>query len=121
MHSGDPIKTEKVFHPNKDGHAYAVQLIEQIDNLNKGKFLYDEHKDAASNFCIGAAGYPEKHFEAMNLNSDLKHLKAKVDAGAEFIVTQMFFDNEKYFKFVDKCRSIGIDVPIIPGLNPLQL
>ncbi len=115
---GDPIKTEPSFNPEKGGHRYAVELIEQINNLNHGKYL-DGINNAPTDFCIGAAGYPEKHFEAMNLHSDLKHLKEKVDAGAEFIVTQMFFDNQKYYDFVERCRNIGIDVPIIPGLKPI--
>lgn len=116
---GDPIKTEQVFTPNSGGHSYAIDLIKQIDNLNQGKYLDEEQKNSPTDFCIGAAGYPEKHFEAMNLETDMKHLKAKVDAGAEYIMTQMFFDNNKYFEFVDKCRSIGINVPIIPGLKPI--
>ncbi|MCB9194596.1 MAG: methylenetetrahydrofolate reductase [NAD(P)H] [Flavobacteriales bacterium] len=116
---GDPIKTEQVFQPNKGGHAFAIDLIKQIDNLNNGNYLDEEHKSSPTNFCIGTAGYPEKHFEAMNLDTDMKHLKAKVDAGAEYIMTQMFFDNKKYFDFVEKCRNIGINVPIIPGLKPI--
>lgn len=116
---GDPIKSESVFTPTNGGHSYAVDLIEQIDQMNQGKYLDDERENAPTDFCIGAAGYPEKHFEAMNLPSDMKHLKAKVDAGAEFIVTQMFFDNQKYFQFVEKCRKAGINVPIIPGLKPI--
>lgn len=116
---GDPIKTEQVFTPNKGGHQYAIELINQIHDLNQGKYLDEEQKNSPTDFCIGTAGYPEKHFEAMNLETDMKHLKAKVDAGAEYIMTQMFFDNQKYFEFVDKCRAIGINVPIIPGLKPI--
>ena len=116
---GDPMKNEAAFVPTEGGSPFAVDLISQINDMNNGQYLYEETKNSPSSFCIGAAGYPEKHFEAMNLNSDMKHLKKKVDAGAEFIVTQLFYDNEKYFSFVKKCRDIGINVPIIPGLKPL--
>jgi methylenetetrahydrofolate reductase (NADPH) len=116
---GDPMKNEAAFVPTEGGSPYAVDLISQIKDMNNGQYLYEETKNSPSSFCIGAAGYPEKHFEAMNLNSDMKQLKKKVDAGAEFIVTQLFYDNEKYFSFVKKCRDIGINVPIIPGLKPL--
>ena len=116
---GDPIKSEQVFSPAKGGNAYASDLINQMDDMNQGKYLHEETVNNPSNFCIGTAGYPEKHFEAMNMSTDLKYLKMKVDAGADFIVTQMFFDNSKYFSFVEKCKSIGIDVPIIPGLKPI--
>jgi len=117
---GDPIKNETHFIPNKAGHKYAVNLIEQVVQMNEGNFLHEETGNStATNFCIGAAGYPEKHFESMNLKTDLKYLKDKVDAGAEFIVTQMFFDNQKYFDFVSACREKEIDVPIIPGLKPI--
>lgn len=117
---GDSIKTESNFRPHKDGHAHAVDLINQIGEMNSGNYLMDDIKLEPTNFCIGAAGYPEKHFEAMNLSTDILYLKAKVDAGAEYIVTQMFFDNKKYFAFVDACRAAGITVPIIPGLKPIQ-
>lgn len=117
---GDPIKNQPHFIPNKEGHKYAVELIGQISDMNAGRFLHEEtHNIAATDFCIGCAGYPEKHFESMNLKTDLKYLKAKVEAGAEYIVTQMFFDNSRYFQFVDKCREMGIKVPIIPGLKPV--
>lgn len=117
---GDPIKSEGRFKPEAEGHAYASELVEQVVLMNQGKYLDPDLKDVQkTNFCIGVAGYPEKHFEAPNLNTDLKYLKAKVDAGAEYIVTQMFYDNAKFFSFVEKCKAIGIDVPIIPGLKPL--
>lgn len=117
---GDSIKTESSFRPHKDGHAFAVDLIKQIGEMNNGNYLMDDITLEPTDFCIGAAGYPEKHFEAMNLSTDLQNLKAKVDAGAEYIVTQMFFDNSKYFAFVKACREIGISVPIIPGLKPIK-
>ena len=117
---GDPIKTEAGFRPHPEGHKFAVELIEQISGMNKGHYVVDDIKLDPTNFCMGAAGYPEKHFEAMNLATDLHYLKAKVDAGAEYIVTQMFFDNKKYFDYVDACRAAGINVPIIPGIKPIK-
>ena len=117
---GDARQFETKFHPEKDGHHYAVDLVKQIANMNKGVYLDSNiEAGAKTDFCIGVAGYPEKHFEAPNLDLDLEYLKMKVDAGASYIVTQMFFDNSKYFAFVDACRAKGIDVPIIPGLKPL--
>lgn len=119
---GDSIKSEREFKPEPDGNAYASDLVEQISAMNKGEYLDEELQNAIpSNFCIGVAGYPEKHFEAPNMNFDLKWLKKKVELGAEYIVTQMFFDNKAYFKFVDDCRAIGIDVPIIPGIKPVAI
>ncbi len=118
---GDSIKTESQFVPEPGGHNYAIDLVKQIKDMNNGLYLDDEMKDASpTNFCMGIAGYPEKHFEAPNLYSDMKWLKAKVDAGADYIVTQMFFDNKKYFEFVDLCRKNDINVPIIPGLKILS-
>jgi methylenetetrahydrofolate reductase (NADPH) len=117
---GDPIKTESNFVPEEGGNEYALDLVNQIQNLNKGIYNDDEMQNATpTDFCIGVAGYPEKHFEAPNMETDLIHLKKKIDAGAEYIVTQLFYDNQKYFEFVDLCRKNGIDVPIIPGLKPL--
>lgn len=117
---GDSIKTETAFRPHPDGHRYAVELIRQISEMNQGNYIMDDVQLEPTAFCIGAAGYPEKHFEAMNLSTDLQYLKSKVDSGAEYIVTQMFFDNQKYFDFVSACRAIGITVPIIPGLKPIK-
>ncbi len=117
---GDSIKTESSFRPHADGHAFAEQLINQISDMNSGNYMMDDVQLEPTDFCIGAAGYPEKHFEAMNLAFDLQNLKRKVEAGAEYIVTQMFFDNKKYFSFVEECRKIGINVPIIPGLKPIK-
>jgi len=117
---GDPIKTETSFVPEENGHAHAIDLVKQIVRMNQGIYLDEEITDAyPTQFCIGVAGYPEKHFEALNMKTDLKYLKEKVDAGADYIVTQMFFDNEKYFQFVDLCRENGINVPIIPGIKPI--
>ena len=117
---GDSIKTESVFRPDPNGHQFAVELIRQITDMNEGHYMLDDVDLEPTNFCIGTAGYPEKHFEAMNLSMDLHYLKAKVDAGAEYITTQMFFDNQKFYDFVDSCRAIGINVPIIPGLKPIK-
>ncbi len=117
---GDSIKTESNFRPHKEGHAFAVDLIHQISDMNRGNYMMDDVQLEPTNFCIGAAGYPEKHFEAMNLETDLLNVKRKVDAGASYIVTQMFFDNSKFFRFVEACRAMGITVPIIPGIKPIK-
>jgi methylenetetrahydrofolate reductase (NADPH) len=118
---GDPRKGDTHFEPEPDGNKNALDLIHQIQNMNSGIYL-DEglSNSAASDFCVGAAAYPEKHMDAPNLESDLKFLKRKVEAGAKFLVTQMFFDNQVYFDFVDRCRAEGITVPIIPGIKPLK-
>lgn len=117
---GDAIKSETYFKPHKDGHSFASDLVSQIKNLNKGQYLDDEILNTSkTDFCVGVSGYPEKHMEAPSLESDLHFLKKKIEAGADYIITQMFFDNQKYFEFVEKCKSFGIDIPIIPGLKPL--
>ena len=116
---GDAMKHEKRFVQHPNGHSYANQLIEQIKAMNEGKFLYNMGKP--SNFCIGAAGYPEVHFEAPSFEIDLENLKRKVDAGADYIITQMFFDNQKYFDFCERCRQTGIVVPIIPAIKPIAI
>lgn len=117
---GDPVKGESTFVSEKDGHAHASTLVKQISQMNNGNYLDDDIVEGIpTDFCIGVAGYPEKHFEAQNLKTDLKYLKEKVDAGAHYIVTQMFFDNKKFFAFVEACRKAGITVPIIPGLKPI--
>lgn len=118
---GDPVKGTRTFIPERDGHRYANELVEQISDLNKGKYLESSLQNGThTSFCTGVAGYPEKHFEAPNMEIDMANLKQKVDAGAEYIVTQMFFDNSKFFKFRDMCREAGIDVPVIPGIKPIS-
>jgi methylenetetrahydrofolate reductase (NADPH) len=119
---GDGLKGEQVFRPEPDGNLHAVDLVEQISRLKKGIYLDPDLKNTTPlDFCTGVAGYPEKHSEAPNLETDLLYLKKKVEAGAEYVVTQMFFDNRVYFDFVAKCRNVGITVPIIPGIKPIAL
>lgn len=118
---GDNMHGERTFVPSPNGYSHAIDLVHQIVEMNQGHFLNSEMEHAKpTNFCIGVAGYPEKHQEASNLKSDIANLKAKVDAGADYIVTQMFFDNSKYFEFVERCRAAGITVPIIAGLKPFS-
>ncbi len=117
---GDARRFEDKFVPEAEGHHYALDLVEQIQGMNEG--IYQDkaiENGASTDFCIGIAGYPEKHFEAPNFESDLYYTKRKIEAGADYIVTQMFFDNTKYFEYVEKCRAVGITVPIIPGLKPI--
>lgn len=117
---GDAAKNESAFEPEPGGHKFASDLLKQVTNLNAGVYLEDELKGThKTGFCIGVAGYPEKHFEAPNMETDLNYLKKKVDAGADYIVTQMFFDNAKFHAFVKACREAGIQVPIIPGMKPI--
>jgi len=117
---GDARKFEEKFEPETGGHSFAIDLVQQAKNMNAGRYLDASiNNPQPTDFCIAVAGYPERHFEAPNEVSDLHFLKKKVEAGADYIVTQMFFDNKKYFDFVQKCREVGIDVPIVPGLKPL--
>ncbi len=117
---GDAPKNETSFEPEPGGHSYAIELLKQVVDLNSGIYLDEDILNGGkTNFCIGVAGYPEKHFEAPNLEIDLQNLKEKVDAGASYIMTQMFFNNQKFYDFVTACRNMGIEVPIIPGLKPI--
>ncbi len=117
---GDGSDYKKPLNHGRTRNIYAIDLIEQINKMNQGKYLEDLLDADKSDFCVGAAGYPEKHFEAPNMDADIGWVKKKVEAGADYIVTQMFFDNDKYFSFVDQCRAAGIEVPIIPGLKVLN-
>ena len=116
---GDPPRGTRMFIPENGGHKYTYELVNQIVDMNNGRYIDEVEQTTTSNFCIGVGGYPEKHIESPNMKFDLEMLKKKVDAGAEYIVTQMFFDNSKYFHFVDSCREIGITAPIIPGIKPI--
>jgi methylenetetrahydrofolate reductase (NADPH) len=117
---GDAPKNESSFEPEPHGHRYAEELLDQVVHMNNGIYLEEDLQGGVkTKFCIGVAGYPEKHFEAPNMQTDMSYLKRKVENGADYIVTQMFFDNQKFFNFVSKCREMGITVPIIPGLKPI--
>ncbi|WP_228237123.1 methylenetetrahydrofolate reductase [NAD(P)H] [Allomuricauda sp. M10] len=119
---GDARKEEKYFIPTQGGHQYAAELVKQIHDINQGNYLHEVIEGhEMGDFCIGVAGYPEKHMEAPSLQSDLKRLKEKVELGADYVVTQMFFDNKKFFAFVEAAREMGIDVPIIPGIKPIAV
>lgn len=116
---GDNLRGERTFRPAPGGYLHAVELVQQIMNMNRGEYLDSELEHAKpTSFCVGVAGYPEKHAEAPNMVTDIAHLKAKIDAGASYVVTQMFFDNAKYFAYVEACRAAGIEVPIVAGLKP---
>jgi len=117
---GDAMQFESKFNPFPNGHKYAVDLVKQVSRMNKGEYLDENIENGSStDFCIGVAGYPEKHFEAPNMDSDMHFTKEKIDAGGDYIVTQMFFNNAKYFEYVDLCKKHGIDVPVVPGLKPI--
>ncbi len=118
---GDAVKSESAFVPEPGGNEHALDLVKQIVLMNHGKYLNEEVEDLSkhSSYCIGVAGYPEKHFECPNMKADLKHLKAKVDAGAEYVVTQLFYNNDKYFEYLDAVKQLGIHVPVIPGIKPI--
>jgi methylenetetrahydrofolate reductase (NADPH) len=118
---GDAAANEKFFSPHPAGHRFAEELVEQIISLNNGNYMEDDILDGVkTDFCIGVAGYPEKHFEAPNLDIDINYLKRKIDLGADYVTTQMFFDNKHYHNYVKKCSDHGIKVPILPGLKPLS-
>lgn len=117
---GDPPRGSRIFIPEQGGHTHASELVSQIMDMNRGHYLNDLKNNASTNFSIGVAGYPEKHIESPNMKIDIANLKKKVDAGAEYIVTQMFFDNSRFIAFRDECRAAGITVPVIPGIKPIS-
>ena len=118
---GDPQRGSRIFIPEKEGHKYTYELVRQIVNMNKGKYLEESLEETTpTHFCVGVAGYPEKHNEAPNMQTDIENLRNKIEAGANYIVTQMFFDNNKYFRFRDECRKSGINVPVIAGMKPIS-
>jgi methylenetetrahydrofolate reductase (NADPH) len=117
---GDPPPGQRLFAPEEGGHRYCNELVEQVTRMNRGRYLDDIAGAVPTNFCVGVAGYPEKHYEAPNPAADIENLKRKVEAGAGYVVTQMFFDNAVFFRFVERCRAAGITVPIIPGIKPLS-
>jgi methylenetetrahydrofolate reductase (NADPH) len=118
---GDAIPGQRYFIPEADGFSHTDELVGMIHNLNSGHYMDPTVKNGLpTDFCIGVAAYPEKHYEAANLDTDIHHLKQKVDAGADYIVTQMFFDNDSYYRFVERCRAAGITIPIVPGLKPIS-
>lgn len=117
---GDNVKGQNTFEPEKGGNVNALELVKQIREMNRGNYLDEDLVNPfPTNFCVGVAGYPEKHSDAPNMKSDLAFLKQKMDSGADYIVTQMFFNNAKYFEYVEQCRQLGIEKPVIPGLKPL--
>lgn len=117
---GDAMKSSHYFTPEQDGHKFAGELVAQINEMNQGKYLNQVEQDQfKTNFCIGVAAYPEKHMESPSPISDFEKLKWKVNQGADYIITQMFYDNQKYFELVDKCKEEGINIPIFPGLKPI--
>lgn len=118
---GDAIPGQRFFIPEPDGFSHTDELVAMIHQLNGGQYLDPTVKNGLStDFCVGVAAYPEKHYEAANLDTDISYLKRKVEAGADYVVTQMFFDNQQFFSFVERCREAGITVPIIPGLKPIS-